>query len=109
MVSEPLPATLACWPFSLPAMFTRSSSTPGTFLSTPQGSRALGTFCSSSVVMVVAVPRFLVSTSGVSPVTVTVSAIWATFIPKSTVRFSPEVTFSSRATVLKPVRVTVIL
>ena len=73
-VDEPLPATLACCPFSLPAMFTRSRSTPGTLRSTPQGSRALGTCDSSSVVSVVPVPRFLVSTSGVSAVTVIVSS-----------------------------------
>src|SRR5688572_10705006 len=109
LVVLPLPAAEACWPFSLPAMLTRSRSTPGTFLSTPQGSRALGTLLSSSDVMVVAVPRFLTSTSGVSAVTVTVSATLATFRENATFTFSPVVTVTSRVTLVKPRRLTVIL
>ncbi len=105
----PLPATEACWPFSLPAMLTRSRSTPGTFLSTPQGSRALGTLFSSSAVMVVAVPRFLMSTSGVSAVTVSASSRVLTFRANATLMFSPVVTVTSRDTSLNPARPTVIL
>ena len=104
---EPLPAALACWPFSLPAMLTRSSSTPGTFLRTPQGSRALGICCSSSVVIVVAVPRFLLSTSGVSAGTSTVSATPETLRPNSSSTFSPVVTRTLRDAAAKPLRDTV--
>ena len=72
--SVPLPMKLDCCPLSLPAMLTRSTITPGTVRSTAQGSRELGTWCSSSVLSVVPVPVFLVSMTGVSAVTVTVSS-----------------------------------
>jgi hypothetical protein len=61
-------------------------STSGTFLRTPQGSRALGTRA-ASVVIVVAVPRFLLSTSGSRP-DPTVSAL-ETLRPNSSSTFSP--------------------
>ena len=75
----PLAVKLDCWPASLPAMLTRSTSTPGTVFSTAQGSRPCGTCVSSSLVSVVEVPTFFVSTTGVSSVTVTLSARPATF------------------------------
>ena len=108
-LAEPLPATAACWPFSLPAMFTRSRSTPGTFLSTPQGSRAFGVCWSSALSIVVAVPRRFMSTTGVSAVTVTDSSMVATFMPNVRLTFWPVVTMTSRFTVAKPVRATVSL
>ena len=103
---EPLAPALACWPFSLPAMFMRSSMTPGTFLRTPHGSRAFGIFWSSSVIIVVDVPRFLTSTSGVSPMTSTVSCTPATLSTNGRLTFSPAVTTTSRVVVPKPARVT---
>ena len=102
--TEPFAPAFACWPFSLPAMFIRSSWTPGTFFRTPHGSRAFGVFCSSSVIIVVDVPRFFTSTSGVSPVTSTVSCIDATLSANGRFTFSPVVTTTSRVTVPKPCR-----
>ena len=93
---------MACWPFSLPAMLTRSTITPGTARSTPHGSRAFGIADSSSLVMVVAVPRFLLSTSGVSAWTSTVSATPETFIEKSSSTFSPVVILNLRTVDAKP-------
>jgi hypothetical protein len=105
----PLEDEVACWPFSLPAMLTRSTMTPGTARITPQGSRAFGTLLSSSLVIVVAVPRRLLSTSGVSAWTSIVSATPETFMPNSSSTFSPVVTLILRAADAKPasVRVTV--
>ena len=106
---EPWPPASACWPLLLPAMLTRSTTTPGTFFRTPQGSRAFGIFCSSSATIVVEVPRFFTSTSGVSPMTSTVSSIVATFRVKARLTFSAVVTLTSRVSLPKPVRATVIL
>ena len=66
--SAPLPKKFDCWPLSLPATLTRSTSTPGTVRMSAHGSRELGICDSSSLVMVVAVPVRLVSTTGVSAV-----------------------------------------
>ena len=81
VLAEPLPAAEACWPFSLPAMFTRSSTTPGHVLEHAPGVARVRGLLSSAVSRVVAVPRRLVSTMGVSAVTVTVSSTLATFMP----------------------------
>ena len=102
--TEPLEELLACWPFSLPAMLTRSTRTPGTAFMTPQGSRALGMLFSSASVMVVEVPRFLLSTRGVSAWTSIVSATPETFMPNSTSTFSPVVTRNLRAVEAKPAK-----
>ena len=83
-------------------MLTRSTATPGTALSTPQGSRAFGTRASSSLVSVVAVPRRLLSTSGVSACTSTVSATAVTFITTTTSTFSPVVTRILRSVEANP-------
>ena len=105
----PFDDEVACWPFSLPAMLTRSTITPGTARSTPQGSRAFGIFDSSSVVIVVAVPRRLLSTSGVSAWTSTVSATPETFIPNSSSTFSPVVILILRTVDAKPASDSVIV
>jgi hypothetical protein len=97
----PLAAKTDCWPASLPAMLTRSTSTPGTVLSTAQGSRPCGTCVNSSLVSVVEVPIFLVSTTGVSSVTFTVSAMPASFSPKLRFTLAPVFTITSRVTVAK--------
>jgi hypothetical protein len=107
--SDPLLTKPDCWPLSLPATFTRSTRTPGTVFSTAQGSRDCGVSASSSLVRVVAVPTRLVSTTGVSAVTVTSSACVATFKPKVRFTFWPVVTTTSRFTVANPVMVTVSL
>ena len=57
----------------------------------------------------VAVPLRLMSTIGVSAVTVTVSSTLATFMPKVRLTFWPVTTTTSRFTVEKPVRATTIL
>ena len=60
----PFDAKLDCWPVSLPPMFTRSTSTPGTDRISANGSREVGMFVSSSAVTFVAVPVCLASTIG---------------------------------------------
>ena len=101
---SPLPVKLACWPFSFPPMFTRSMITPGTVRSMAQGSRAFGIWAISSLVMVVDVPTFLVSTMGASAVMVTVSSTVATFMRKSRLTLAPVFTVTSRVRWPKPVR-----
>ena len=71
---------------------------------TAQGSRELGTWPSSSLVRVVPVPTFLVSTTGVSDVTVTVSSTVVTFKGKVTSTLVPVLTISERSWVEKPAR-----
>ena len=88
----PFPTKIDCWPASLPATLTRSTTMPGTVFSTAHGSRPCGTCCSSSRLMVVEVPTRLVSTTGVSAVTVTVSSTVATFMPKVRLAFWPVAT-----------------
>ena len=83
----PLAANTDCCPASLPAMLTRSTRTPGTVFSTGQGSRDCGVWDSSSLVRVVEVPTLLVSTTGVSAVTVTVSSTEATFMANERLTF----------------------
>jgi hypothetical protein len=90
-------------------MLTRSTTTPGTFFRMPHGSRAFGIFSSSSETIVVEVPCFFTSVSGVSPMTWTVSWTAATFSVKVRLTFSPVVTLMARATLPKPVRATVSL
>jgi hypothetical protein len=60
-------------------------------------------------VRVVAVPTRLVSTTGVSAVTVTSSDCPATFIENARLTFCPVVTTTSRVTVPKPFMVTATL
>jgi hypothetical protein len=60
-------------------------------------------------VSVVAVPTRLVSTTGVSAVTVTSSDWPATFMAKARLTFWPVVTTTSRVTVPKPFIVTATL
>ena len=106
----PLEAKLDCWPVSLPPMFTRSTSTPGTERISANGSRDVGIFVSSSEVKLVAVPVAFVSMTGDSPLTVIVSATAAilsvigssTFLPTAT-------TMPSRTSVVKPGRTAVTL
>ena len=64
---------------------------------------------SSSFSIVVAVPRRLMSTTGVSAVTVTDSSTAATFIGNVRFTFWPVVTMTSRMIVVNPVRATVSL
>ena len=75
----------------------------------PQGSRELGILESSSLFTVVRLPTFLVSTTGVSAVTVMLSSTAATLRGKLSWTFWPTATITSRLTVVKPVRVTVSL
>src|SRR4051812_11846921 len=103
--SDPLPTKLDCWPDSLPPTLTRSTITPGTVLSIAHGSFDCGVLRSSSCVNVVVVPIFLTSTTGVSAVTLTVSSIDFTAIPKVIVALTPVVTMTSRSILLKPVSV----
>ena len=70
------------------------------------GSRAVGIFDSSSLVTVVPVPIFLVSITGVSASTVTVSATPATFAAKATSTLTPAFTITVRCVVAKPGRAT---
>src|SRR5436190_13483757 len=100
---------LDCWPLSLPATLTRSTSTPGIVRMRAQGSRELGTSSSSSLLMVVDVPVRLVSTIGVSDCTVIVSSTDATLRVNGTFTLVFPVTVTSRLTVEKPVRPTVSL
>ena len=58
------------------------------------------------MIIVVDVPRFLTSTSGVSPMTSTVSCTPATLSANGRLTFSPAVTTTSRVVVPKPARVT---
>ena len=91
-------------------MLTRSTSTPGTPRISAKGSRDVGIFVSSSDVKLVAVPVALVSTMGVSPLTVIVSATDAILrvIGSSTVL--PTATMMpSRTSVEKPGSTTVTL
>ena len=107
--SAPLPMKLDCWPLSLPATFTRSTSTPGIVRMSAQGSRELGTFASSSLLIVVPVPVFLVSTAGVSDCTVIVSSTDATLSVNGRFTLVPAATVTSRLTVENPVRPTLSL
>ena len=104
--SAPLEKKLDCWPLSLPATLTRSTMTPGTVRMRAQGSRELGIWMSSSLEMVVAVPTRLVSTTGVSPVTVTVSSTEATLRENPSSTFCPMTTVTGRVTPVKPVSAT---
>ena len=83
--------------------------TPGTVFSIAQGSFDCGVLCSSAVVSVVAVPTFLMSTTGVSAVTVTVSSTDFTLIGNVSVALTPVVTMTSRSILLKPLRLVVTL
>jgi hypothetical protein len=104
--SAPFEKKLDCCPLSLPATLTRSTITPGTVRIRAQGSRELGIWTSSSFEMVVAVPTRLVSTTGASPVTVTVSSTVATLREKASSVFWPLTTVTGRVTPVKPVRAT---
>jgi hypothetical protein len=90
-------------------MLTRSTSTPGTLRISANGSREVGTFCSSFDVKLVAVPVALLSTMGDSPVTVTVSSTAATFMAiGGTSTFAPTRTsICSRIAVANPDSVSV--
>ena len=103
---EPLPTKPDCWPLSLPAWLTRSTCTPGTLRMKAQGSREFGILLSSSRLIVVPVPNFLLSTTGVSAVTVMLSSTAATLSEKSRSTLTPVVTFTFRVTVPKPTRLT---
>ena len=94
---------LDCWPVSLPAMFTRSTVTPGTVRSSAHGSREVGIISSSFALKLVAVPMAFVSTMGDWPDTVIVSATEATrmVIGRSTV-WPTASTTSSWITVVNP-------
>ena len=83
--------------------------TPGTVLSTDQGSFDCGVPCSSSAVSVVMVPVFLVSTTGESAVTVTVSSTDFTPIENEMSALTPVLTITSRSILLKPARFAVTL
>ena len=71
--SAPLAMKFDCCPDSAPPTLTRSTMTPGTVCSTTHGSRADGTFCSSSTVMWVSVLWRRGSMTGASLETSTVS------------------------------------
>lgn len=104
----PFEAKLDCWPVSLPPLFTRSTSTPGTLRISANGSREVGILVSSSVVKLVAVPVTLVSTNGLSPVTVMVSATAARRSCTGMSASRPTATTTpSRLTLAKPVSSTV--
>ncbi len=94
---------LDCWPVSLPAMFTRSTVTPGTVRRSAHGSREVGIISSSLWLKLVAVPMAFVSTMGDSPETVIVSATDATrsVIGRSTV-WPTATTMWSRMSVVNP-------
>ena len=99
----PFDAKLDCWPVSLPPMFTRSTSTPGTDRISANGSRLVGILVSSSDVKLVAVPVAFVSMIGASPLTVIVSATLAIFSVTGSSMFLPTDTITfSRTTVAKP-------
>jgi hypothetical protein len=106
----PLDWKFDCCPVSLPAMFTRSTITPGTVRRSAHGSRDVGTFSSSDCVKLVAVPVAFASTIGDSPLTVIVSCTVATFMRIGMSTFDPTTTtIPSRTIVLKPVSSAVIL
>jgi hypothetical protein len=68
--------------------------------------RAVGMFCSSSLVKFVEKPALAASTTGASPVTVTASCRLPTSSPTSTWMVRPTSTrMSSRRTVVNPCRV----
>ena len=96
-----------CWPLSVPAWLTRSICTPGTVRMNAHGSREFGILLSSSLLTVVPVPIFLVSITGVSASTVTVSATLATLSEKGTSTLTPALTITVRWVVAKPPRATV--
>ena len=93
---DPLLEKLDCWPLSLPATLMRSTWTPGIVCRMTHGSREVGIAFNSSCVTAAPVCTFRVSSSGASPVTVTVAAtfesdIWivnSVSLPRETVRFS---------------------
>jgi len=68
------------------------------------GSRELGIIVSSSRLIVVPVPTFLVSITGVSASTVTVSATPATLAVKLRSTLTPAETITVRCVVAKPFR-----
>ncbi len=70
---EPIPRKVDCWPLSLPPTLMRSTSTPGAWLSSDQGSRAVGTLSSSTVETLEPWLTRRSSSRGLSPVTVIVS------------------------------------
>ena len=103
----PLPTKLDCWPLSLPPTLTRSTMTPGTVLSTAQGSFDCGVLSSSAVVSVVDVPVFLMSTTGVAAVTITVSEMPPTVSVKGMALLTPVLTMTSRDCFVNPASSTV--
>ena len=98
LASAPLEKKLDCWPLSLPADVDAVDDHAGHGAHRAQGSRELGIWTSSSFEMVVAVPMRLVSTTGVSPVTVTVSSTEATFRENPSSTFCPMTTVTGRVT-----------
>jgi hypothetical protein len=106
----PFDAKLDCWPVSLPPMFTRSTSTPGTERISANGSREVGIRVSSSDVKLVEVPVALMSMTGDSPLTVIVSATVAIFNASGSSTLRPTETMTlSRTMVVKPWSAAVIL
>ena len=98
----PFDTTLGAWPVSLPPMFTRSSSTPGTERSTENGSREVGIFASSSRENVVDVPVAVASRIGAGAETVTDSVTAATRSSSGASTVLPTATITSRVAGRKP-------
>ena len=101
----PLLLKVDCWPLSLPATLTRSTWTPGTLCSSTHGSRPVGMFLNSSLVMTAPDCTLRVSMTGVSLVTVTAAATVESFIVSRISVLRPRLTATfSRVTTANPAR-----
>ncbi len=74
LIAAPRATKFDCWPDALPPTFWRSIATPAACSRMTHGSRAEGMLWSASCVKRLVLPVSFRSTSGVSPVTVTVSS-----------------------------------
>ena len=102
-IAAPRATKFDCWPDALPPTFCRSIATPADCSMMTHGSRADGMLCSDSWLNRVFLPVSRRSTSGDSPVTVTVSWSWEISIAALICALKPiSIRIPSRTTVLNP-------